>query len=151
MPSIISKYQKSKAEWALLVFVCLFCFKCFMMMSLGLKTFPVVYLWKKTWFNGCFSHLVLAPVLYVVWGVEINIQLAACQESETSPKSIISARFKITQKFIKSCSPRQIPLFWLKNHTSNSPNGLNFISRDQFLKKNLVWNSTTRGLEFPKA
>ena len=28
---------------------------------------------KKTWFNGCFSHLVLAPVLYVVWGVEINI------------------------------------------------------------------------------
>ena len=32
----------------------------------------------------------LALVLYVVWGVEINIQLAACQESETSPKSIIS-------------------------------------------------------------
>ena len=36
-----------------------FCSKCFMMMSLGLKTFPVVYLWKKTWFNGCFSHLSL--------------------------------------------------------------------------------------------
>ena len=42
-------------EWLTILWACLFqalgfcflCFKCFMMMSLGLKTFPVVYLSKK--------------------------------------------------------------------------------------------------------
>ena len=47
----INSCQKSRAAENVLLLLLLLCFvfcsKCFMMMSLGLKTFPVVYLWKE--------------------------------------------------------------------------------------------------------
>ena len=71
----INSCQKSSRECSAAATSALLCFLLQMLYDdePGVEDVSCGLSLKKTWFNGCFSHLVLAPVLYVVWGVEINI------------------------------------------------------------------------------